>query len=82
MTEKLKPCPFCGCKDVISSSMNSGKNYTDYDFYFTVTCKNCLVQMSVGANLRGVPFERVEDVLEQARAKWNRRTDNAGRNDI
>ena len=75
MPEKLKPCPFCGGKEIISTSMNRGKNYSDKDFYFTVTCKECGAQISVGADLDKVPFECVEKAIEQARAKWNRRAE-------
>jgi len=77
MSEKLKPCPFCGGHDIVSSAMNRGINYRDSEFYLSVTCKKCGAKISVGADLGGVPFECVEQVIEETREKWNRRTGNA-----
>lgn len=44
MTEELKPCPFCGSKDV---SMTEYTNYRDYAFR-GILCRECRMFCTTG----------------------------------
>lgn len=62
MTEKLKPCPFCGRKPIIEMWSSGGR-------MFMLKCNNpdCPIP------LNGYPAgHNIDDV----KAEWNRRSDN------
>lgn len=43
MTEKLKPCPFCGSRSVYVEQISSGG-------YFNVCCGNCLANVPLSGS--------------------------------
>lgn len=58
--EELKPCPFCGSKDIDYFETDFGR--ADDPFYFVIKCKDC------NANIYAE-----NGSLEDAIAAWNRR---------
>lgn len=66
MTDKLKPCPFCGGKAVIGQTKKSLKAQ------YSVSCINsqCI------ANRLGNPFVMHYLSTTEAIEAWNRRADN------
>ena len=70
MPDELKPCPFCGGKAKLVDVGIEGE-FQDW----VVECPNCHIALLY--NDDGC----VSTILEAVIA-WNRRVDNAGRNDI
>lgn len=69
MTEKLKPCPFCGGKVKISNGYNIDFNNRSHEFFFAI-CLECGARGSDG------------NTEKEAAEKWNRWWKYAGQNDI
>ena len=66
MSEKLKPCPHCGSKEV---EVVTG--FSDYDFY--VECGNCGCRSQTYINLGD---KTDEECIDLAINSWNRRVNN------
>ena len=66
MSDKLKPCPFCGGEAELKLI---GNNHTDRR-YATINCKTfgCTVSMRVGAITNDVDW-----CVDKVTAKWNTR---------
>lgn len=64
MTDKLKPCPFCG--NVGPSIYEDIHSYGEIR-HFTVECDAC------SATVWGVPYESEGMAIETAVERWNRR---------
>ena len=67
MTDKLKPCPFCGGKAHLLEMKSTVKQR------YIVTCNNADCIMS---KLKS-PFVIKYLSIAEAKRKWNRRADNA-----
>ena len=77
MTDKLKPCPFCGSMPLIS---NSSVNYGSEGFgvLYTITCPNCKIAFKAQSYFtvkNGEPVTIQNGYLDCI-VKWNRRADN------
>ena len=70
MAEKLKPCPFCGSKD-ISTRFQMGD--TKYTADFVVVCRNCYANQSYSIRLEDVYFEKLYWGIDKVVEKWNNR---------
>ena len=66
MVEKLKPCPFCGCKDVELYKWN----------YWRIRCPNCSVEFSLVDFLPSGHEDREWLNEDNTGAAWNRRENN------
>lgn len=69
---ELKPCPFCGCKDIRKITTLS---------YCEIYCEGCMVKMQRGLYMG--KYESLEEAENdfgyKATKAWNRRTDNEQR---
>jgi hypothetical protein len=74
MSEKLKPCPFCGGSSSFSSTGGSDER-TGYNFTFSIRCDVCPASVVVGSNSdeNGWRNETDLSVRERAFEAWNRR---------
>lgn len=68
MTDKLKPCPFCGRKPTVIITPQDGVPSGDAGTSVTIKCE-CHAMMKFWALKR-------EWVLETAEKSWNRRAEN------
>ena len=66
---ELKPCPFCGSKDITTSFKIRDKYTAD----FVVVCCNCYTSQSHSIRLEDVYFGKLCDGMGKAVKKWNKR---------
>jgi len=64
MSEKLKPCPFCGSKPII---IKVGNNFTRKKSV-RIKCQSCRIERTTGA----IRYN-IEWCLEEAIKAWNTR---------
>jgi Lar family restriction alleviation protein len=69
MTDKLKPCPFCGGDAVL---YNQSSKYTDRNSYL-VNCSNCSCRTREFAYYE---IKARRETEQKAIEAWNRRVDN------
>ena len=74
MTDKLKPCPFCGYADVIVINPNLKDYFSKFEGKRAeVVCPNC----EVGCNYGLFPINTDTNyIIRYVTDKWNRRADN------
>lgn len=77
MPEKLKPCPFCGSKDIISR-FRFGKN--EFFGECVVVCCGCYTRQVSEIDLRDICFDKLIFSMERSVKQWNRRAENERRN--
>lgn len=82
MQNELKPCPFCGGKDIRYSLKITGR--FDVKYHASMYCNKChcygartLTQSMRHNDYKGrQQIEKDENIKQQAIEKWNRRVDN------
>lgn len=67
-TKKLKPCPFCGSKDI-----NTKFTTSTYIGEFTIVCCTCRTTQSREIRLENADFENLTDSMNKAIETWNTR---------
>lgn len=67
--DDLKPCPFCGSKDVVLIWRQSP--YNDGGFHF-VKCQDCMAQGGISGTSAYITKSKT---LDKAVALWNMRTE-------
>ena len=79
MDEELKPCPFCGCKDIRYSLKITG--HFDVQYHASMYCNKChcygkrtLTKKVSHANYKGrIEIENDKEVQDEAIKAWNTR---------
>lgn len=77
MTDKLKPCPFCGEIPKISKS-SIDYSADSFSVMYTVACSNCKISFKSRSEFTvkdGEPVTVQNGYLDCIK-KWNRRADN------
>lgn len=78
MNEKLKPCPFCGGKDIGYSVKTSTESHEYRNYHLSMYCKSCncygrrvLVCVPEGMSINEIETEVA--FREAAECAWNNR---------
>lgn len=76
MTNKLKPCPFCGSDKLENRAEGGSDERVGYNFTHTIRCQDCGCRKSAGSKRDGNGWciEDHEAVSDRAEAAWNQRT--------
>jgi sarcosine oxidase delta subunit len=84
MTDKLKPCPFCGNKPEIRCTSSGTRIGVINQFFrqYKLWCPNCGCNNNKGFSVLfdyspNTGLHADESELREAIEKWNRRADNA-----
>ena len=73
MSENLKPCPFCGSKDIVTrlGYNDAYKNPIIVKIY----CFNCGSQMRKYVSQYATSFQDAVDIMDEIKNQWNRRVE-------
>ena len=72
---ELKPCPFCGCENIIAEINYLSKRFSIY-------CEDCIAQMElsfIDAQLNDgsfISFYEARKAMDELTKQWNRRAEN------
>ena len=75
MNKDLKPCPFCGRTNTLTTRYGYDKDGTD-SYFFQIGCLFCGIRMTAHAGEFDTKFSDIEDIIEKLIEKWNRRAEN------
>lgn len=75
MPSELKPCPHCGCENIVAEVSYIGKR-------FAVYCEECHAEMELSfadaqlGNGEFISFYEMQKIMDELVEAWNRRADN------
>lgn len=72
---KLKPCPFCGEKDIYTRFNYSWKNCSTLMVDLEVCCKGCGIRKKKRLEICDTGFDEINNAMVKAVEEWNRRKD-------
>lgn len=71
----LKPCPFCGDKDIYTRFEYKGNNCSTLLIDLEICCKGCGIRKKKRLEICDTSFDDINKAMCEAVEDWNRRAD-------